>query len=212
MSQFMRPTGHAATSLQSVQELLRRHNNGELDLPDEQVRQLSNTAAALGMKFEAESKPVRKFLFDGADTALFGLLPNEWRPYSIGQETHGESWIDRQAGNLGTIGGGLATGGLLLKGGKKALGGIKGWFSKGTQATAAQRAYANSQPGGLLNMPSVQRGMTRTQSLGLETMTFDPNYQPSLPPRNLMLNRYYSPFGSGLNQGTTSVPIMQTYL
>ena len=162
MSQFMRPTGHAATSLQSVQELLRRHNNGELDLPDEQVRQLSNTAAALGMKFEAESKPVRKFLFDGADTALFGLLPNEWRPYSIGQEIHGESWIDRQSGTLGQIGGGLATGGLLLKGGKKALGGIKGWFSKGTQATAAQRAYTNSQPGGLLNMPSVSRNLGQT--------------------------------------------------
>ena len=61
-------------------------------------------------------------------------------------------------------------------------------------------------------MPSVQRGMTTRQNLGFETMTFDPNYQPSLPPRNLMLNRYYSPFGSGLNQGTTSVPIMQTYL
>jgi len=164
-SQMQTPTGRAPSQAAMVQEMLRRHNAGHLNLPDEQVRRLAHTAGNMGMKFEVESKPLQKFMFDAADTALFGLIPNEFRPSSIGEEIHGESWEDRMAGGLGTAGGALLSGGLLIKGGKMALGGLKGWLGKGTQATAAARANSNAnmlgggftQPqltqGGLLNAP-----------------------------------------------------------
>lgn len=164
-SQMQAPTGKAANKMQLLQELIRRHNAGELDLPNEQVRALSKMAAQHGMKFEVESKPVRKLLFDAADTALFGLLPNEWRPHSIGQELHGESLADRTAGTLGSVGGGLLAGGLILKGGKMALGGIKGWAGKGSAATNAQRSYMNAQPGGILN----QTPLLTANTAGLAT-------------------------------------------
>ena len=148
----------------AIQELLRRHNAGELDLPDEQIKMLSQMAANMGMTFNPESKPIKKFMFDFADTALFGLLPNEWRPHSIGQELHGESFADRTASNIGSAAGMVTGGGLVMKGGKMALGGIKGWMGKGTAAQGAARADAHASiftsgtvgnPGGLLNMPAL---------------------------------------------------------
>ena len=175
--QMQKPTGYAANQMQQIQELLRRHNAGELNLPDEQVKQLSQMAANFGMEFKVESKPLQKFMFDAADTALFGLLPNEWRPASIGEEIHGESWTDRTAGTLGQVGGMFAGGGLLMKGGGKLLGGLKGWFGKGNAAAGAQRSWNFSQPGGLLNpgnagllgMPSVSKWWQRStpQTTGL---------------------------------------------
>ena len=148
------PTGYAANQSQMLQELLRRYNAGEVDLPPEQVEQLSRAAANAGMKFEVESKPFRKFMFDAADTLTLGLVPDEWRPYSIGQDLHGETRADRYAGGIGTIGGGFLGGGLLLKGGKMALGGLKGWLSKGSAAQAANRANTNAVAVSTKGMPS----------------------------------------------------------
>ena len=151
------PSPYGISQMGAVQELLRRHNAGELDLPDEQVKQLSNMAAQLGMEFKVESKPISKMLFDLGDTALFGMLPDEWRPYSIGEELHGEPLLDRTLGGVGTLGGGLLSGGLILKGGKMALGGLKGWMGKSSAASGAQRSwnFANQQGGGLMNMPAL---------------------------------------------------------
>ena len=103
-------------------------------------------------------------LFDLSDTALFGLLPNEWRPRSIGEEIHGEPLLDRTFGNVGTLGGSLLGGALVLKGGKMALGGLKGWMGKSSAASNAGRAWQNAQPGGLLNMPMGPRSSFITPS------------------------------------------------
>lgn len=143
--QMQEPSIYAPSQMQALQELLRRHNAGEINLPDEQVKQLAQMAADTGMEFNPESKPLRKFMFDFADTALFGLLPNEWRPASIGQELHGESFADRTAGSIGSLGGGFASGAAVLKGGKMALGGIKGWMGKGTAAQGAARSVENAK-------------------------------------------------------------------
>tara|TARA_Y100001938_G_C8065498_1_gene419936 strand:+ start:341 stop:1036 length:696 start_codon:yes stop_codon:yes gene_type:complete len=158
---------YAPSKTQALQELLRRHNAGQIDLPDEQVKQLAQMAADTGMKFNPESKPLSKFMFDFADTALFGLLPNEWRPASIGQELHGESFADRTAGSIGSLGGGFASGAAVLKGGKMALGGIKGWMGKGTAAQNAARANSNASfftdtgNVGLLGMPNIATGFQK---------------------------------------------------
>ena len=172
--QMQDPSAYAPSKQSALQELLRRHNAGELDLPDEQIRQLSEMAANTGMKFVAEQKPISKFMFDFADTALFGLLPNEWRPHSIGQELHGEGFADRTASTIGSLGGSFAGGGLILKGGKMALGGLKGWMGKGSAAQGAARSnahanfYQNPNPG-LLGMPNIATGFQRYNPFRTQT-------------------------------------------
>ena len=71
----------------------------------------------------------RKGLFDLVDTALFGLVPNKWRPKSIGEDYFGESRADRIAGTLGTIAGfGTGFAGATKLAGKAASGlGTTGW-------------------------------------------------------------------------------------
>lgn len=90
-----------------VQELVDRFNSGELDyLPTKDKEQIAMQAAQFGIdNFKVENKPVKKALFDLTDTALLGLLPNEWRPSSIGEEYFGESGLDNVAGTVGTIAG-----------------------------------------------------------------------------------------------------------
>lgn len=111
----------------AVEELVKRYHAGELgNLKEKDLEQIAILAAQFGIEFRPESKPIRKGLFDLADTATFGLLPNKWRPHSIGQEWHGESGIDKFAGGLGTVGGGLALGAGVLKGARWAAGKMPG--------------------------------------------------------------------------------------
>jgi len=101
----------------AVVELVRRYNAGELDhLNERDLEKIAILAAQMGIEFDVESKPIRKGLFDLADTAAFGLIPNRFRPTSVGQEFHGESGLDRFAGGVGTVLGAVGTGGALLKG------------------------------------------------------------------------------------------------
>ena len=92
-----------------VRELIRRYSEGTIDLTDDEANQLAAQAYKYGLKFDVESRPLRKGLFDLADTASFGLIPNKWRPKSPGQELYGETFADKVAGGVGTLGG-VATG------------------------------------------------------------------------------------------------------
>ena len=86
-----------------VQEIVKRFNEGQLDyLPEKQIEQIAMLAAQHGLEFKVKGKPVKKALFDFADTTLLGMLPNKWRPTSPGQEFHGETGGDKFAGILGT--------------------------------------------------------------------------------------------------------------
>jgi hypothetical protein len=104
-------------TVSAVKELVDRFNRGDLDyLPNRDKEKIALLALQHGQDFKPESKPVRKALFDFADTALFGMIPNKWRPESLGEEYFGESKADKFAGGLGTIAG-LGTGlGLGYKG------------------------------------------------------------------------------------------------
>ena len=86
-------------------EILKRYNAGEINLTDEQAERLSQMAFQMKRDFKVRSKPIRKGLFDLVDTAALGLVPNHWRPRSIGQELHGESGLDKFAGGVGTVAG-----------------------------------------------------------------------------------------------------------
>ena len=88
-----------------IKELVKRHNEGTIDLNREQADKLARKAQEHGIEFNVRAKPVRKGLFDAADMATFGMIPNKWRPYSGGQDLYGERGIDRVAGGLGTLAG-----------------------------------------------------------------------------------------------------------
>ncbi len=114
----------------ALKDLVDRFNKGELDyLPTKKKEQIAMLAAQHGMDFDVESKPVRKGLFDLVDTALFGLVPNKWRPKSVGEDYFGESRADRIAGTLGTVAGfGTGVAGVTKLAGKAAAGlGTTGW-------------------------------------------------------------------------------------
>ena len=98
-------------SYSTIKEMLDRYNRGEIKLSDEEANLLAMQAQRIGGEFRVENKPIAKGGFDAADMALFGLLPNEWRPTSQGQDVLGETGIDRFAGGVGSVAG-LATGAI----------------------------------------------------------------------------------------------------
>ena len=143
-------------TFEKVKELVRRYNAGELsDVSEKDLEQIAILAAQFGIEFDVESKPIRKGLFDLADTATFGLLPNEWRPHSIGQEWHGESGIDKFAGGLGTVGGGLALGAGVLKGARYLSPHVKNLYSN------VRNPFSSGSGGGIGGGP-----ISRTPGVG----------------------------------------------
>ena len=115
-----------------IAEMVRRYNNGEISLSDQQAQKLAEMAFRYDIPFEVGSKPIRKGMFDAADMATFGMLPNEWRPRSPGEGLYGESTIDRFAGGAGSL--------LGLAGGVGA--GIKGARTLYGAATGGKAAAA----------------------------------------------------------------------
>jgi len=92
--------------LKAVRELTDRFNRGDLDyLPRKDLENVAMLAAQFGTDLTPKSKPVRKALFDFADSATLGLVPDKWRPTSIGEEYFGESSLDKTWGNIGTAAG-----------------------------------------------------------------------------------------------------------
>tara|TARA_Y100001970_G_scaffold49345_1_gene62565 strand:+ start:4159 stop:4749 length:591 start_codon:yes stop_codon:yes gene_type:complete len=129
-----------------VKELTERFNRGDLDyLPKKDLEQVAMLAAQYGTDFRPKSKPVRKALFDFVDMAAFGLVPNKWRPESIGEEYFGESGWDKFAGGVGSLGG-LGTGIYgLYKGASKAKGLLDTWRGGSSAASAGNKmAQLNS--------------------------------------------------------------------
>ena len=123
-----------------IEELTRRFNEGDLDyLPKKQLEQIAMLAAQYGTDFRPKSKPVRKALFDFVDMAAFGLVPNKWRPESIGEEYFGESGWDRFAGGVGSLGG-LGAGIYgLYRGASKAKGLWDTWRGGSSAASAGNK-------------------------------------------------------------------------
>lgn len=76
---------------------------------EDQAERIAMLAFDANINFEPETKKAKKLAFDVADMALFGLLPNEWRPKRVGEDLYGESAGEKISGALGTLLG-LATG------------------------------------------------------------------------------------------------------
>jgi hypothetical protein len=83
--------------------LVDAYNRNPENYNDQEARQIAIVARQMGLDFNREAKPLRKFLFDVADMGLLGLLPNKYRPTSRGEDVFGETRSDKIAGTLGTV-------------------------------------------------------------------------------------------------------------
>ena len=137
-----------ANQSEIVKNMVERWNAGDLKITDEQANKLARLAAEYGYDFDSESNPLGKGLFDFADTTLLGLIPNDWRPTTVGEEWHGESFGDRAAGTVGTVGG-LFTGlGLIGKGlgaGARGAGNLYGSWRGASSVDDVMTATANAK-------------------------------------------------------------------
>jgi hypothetical protein len=135
----------------TIMEVLKRYNEGSIDLSDDDAELLAMQAKRLGVgegywswekdAFNVESKPLRKGAFDLADMATFGMLPNEWRPRSPGQDLYGENFSDKLAGGVGSLVGLGAGGAGAVKGSKVAWDAIKKRFARKRAEDIATSIY-----------------------------------------------------------------------
>ena len=112
-----------------IQNLVDEYHSNPDAFSPEQGERLATQAFESGIPFRPETKKLAKFGFDTADTALFGMLPNQWRPERDGEELYGESEGEKLAGGAGSILGLIPAGfgaGALIKGGLKAGKGMIG--------------------------------------------------------------------------------------
>ena len=116
-----------AINFMAVQELARQYNDDPRSFSDQEAEMIANLTQQFGLDFQRTSRPGAKAVFDAADMATFGLIPNRWRPESRGDTVLGESGIDEVAGGAGTLAGLAGAGGVLKKGVDKA----RSVFSRG---------------------------------------------------------------------------------
>ena len=98
-------------------------------------------AQRVGGKFKVENRPIAKGAFDAADMATFGLLPNEWRPTSQGQDVMGETGLDRFAGGVGSIAGLVGGAAGATKASKAGWDAIKKAFARKKADNIATNVY-----------------------------------------------------------------------
>lgn len=108
---------------EKIRRLTQAWNKGDITVGNQisksQAEKLAALAYQQGEDFKVPSKAGKKFAFNLANTATFGLLPDSiFKPDpSIGEMYHGEATGDWAAGGLGSLIG-LGVGGYgLLKGG-----------------------------------------------------------------------------------------------
>jgi hypothetical protein len=134
-----------------IQSLMYQYEMDPRQFTDRQAEQIALLARKYGFNFSRESKPIRKFAFDLADTALLGLIPNTLRPTTRGESVFGETKADRFAGTAGSIGG-LATAGLaglanlprIIGGAGAATRSARGFASNVRQGTGRVGDFAES--------------------------------------------------------------------
>jgi len=136
-----------AINFMAVQELARQYNDDPRSFSDSEAEMIANLTQQFGLDFQRTSRPGAKAVFDAADMATFGLIPNRWRPESRGDTVLGESGIDEVAGGAGTLAGLAGAGGVLKKGVDKA----RSIFSRAADDIVQKTAEGvQSSPRGLL--------------------------------------------------------------
>ena len=83
--------------------LINSYYNEPNSFSDEEAEVIAGLTRQLGMPFERERKPIRKFLYNAGEMATFGLLPDSWEPHSRGQDVYGETAIDAIASGAGSL-------------------------------------------------------------------------------------------------------------
>lgn len=114
----------ALTQLGNVREAIGRFNTNQSSYTDEEQRNLLKLALHYGTAYEPEAKPISKGLYNFANIASFGLMPESWRPHSIGQDYYGERGIDKFASGVGAVGGLVAAPFSLLGGARAGMAGL----------------------------------------------------------------------------------------
>jgi len=134
-----------------ILRLLSDYNANPNAYSDEDAEIMAQLARAHSVRFKRSGKAGRKLLFDLADTALLGMVPNEWRPQARGDRVFGEKGLDKFAGAVGTgvgmlgLGAGAIAGRGALWAGGKALG--KAGVNAGASAYGmAGRGIAQATP------------------------------------------------------------------
>ena len=82
-----------AINFMAVQELVRQYNDDPRMFSDQEAEMIANLSQQFGLDFQRTSKPGEKALFDAADMATFGLIPNRWRPESRGDTVLGAGGV-----------------------------------------------------------------------------------------------------------------------
>ena len=163
-----------------AEQLVRDYNKGDYKwMQDKDKEMVASIAAQYGLDFRAQSKPLRKALFDFADMATFGLLPDEWRPTTIGEEYGFESGADRFAGGIGSLGGLLTPWGgpgLLMRGAGKGARAAKAWWKggKGGAGGASQAGNKMAQLNAGRDIAQLGQGVPRLGQGAPRTIPMDP--------------------------------------
>lgn len=113
--------------------LINNYYSNPSSFSDEEAEVIAGLTRQLGMPFDRERKPIRKFLYNAGEMATFGMLPDSWEPHSRGQDVYGETAIDSIASGAGDLLG-------LLGGGIGAYKGARGIFKKGVESQYGQSA------------------------------------------------------------------------
>ena len=114
-----------------IVQLIEQYNENPDRYTDEEAEFIAQLAQGMNTRFERESKPIQKGLFDLVDTAAFGLIPDKFRPTTRGQTVFGDTGEEELASLLGLVGGGVAGGAGLVKGGR----GLINRFKRGKKSS-----------------------------------------------------------------------------
>ena len=104
---------------QRLSRAVYEYNDNPKKFTDTEAKQIARVAQILGLPFQPESKALQKFFFDLADTALFGLLPEDQRPVSRGEEVFGETRSEKVVSTVANLLGFLVPGTAGIKVGQK---------------------------------------------------------------------------------------------
>ena len=204
--QMTRPSDY-----ERVKALTNAWNKGDLkvgkNITKNEAEMLAANAYTKGLDFDVESKPLKKFAFNLANTATFGLLPDSiFKPDpSIGEMYHGENWSDYLAGGAGSLLGLIGGGYGLVKGagavGGRAVNAWNNWRSRKNAKDVFNASMVGDELAllGTRNIPLLGKGAPR---LGPK--------QAQLPGRPLELPRAYGSYGDTFKlpslKGPNSLP------
>lgn len=117
-----------------VLQLIDNYNRNPQRYTDEEAELIAMLSKQMGASFKREDKSIRKGLFDLADTAVLGAIPNSLRPRSRGESVYGETGMEKFTSGAGSL---LGLAGGLIGG----YGAIRGAVRSGVPQRAGRGIY-----------------------------------------------------------------------